>query len=81
MKRTIIGVGLLLSAVIADAGVVISAAILSLSITEWSAEAGRFWTALTGNGLLFPFILAKGLFVVALIILAIQFFKKVEKSE
>ena len=75
MKRTIIGVALLISATLADTGITLSASILAGSNTG----SGRFWTAIIANGFLFPFILVKVLFVLAFAILIREYFGKSTK--
>ena len=72
MKRTIIGVALLISATLADIGITLSASILS----EGNAGSGKFWAAITANGFLLPFILTKLLFILAFVILIREYFKK-----
>lgn len=75
MKRTIIGVALLISATLADIGIALSASILAEGITG----SGKFWTAITGTGFLLPFILAKLLFLLAFAILVREYFSKTAK--
>lgn len=69
MRRTIIGIALLISATLTDIGILISASLLGARLTEWNSKSGRMWTALVDNGMLFPFILAKILWVISIIIL------------
>lgn len=76
MKKTVIGTTLLISATLADIGIMISASILATSLTEWDTVSGKLWTAITENKLLFPFILSKVLFVLAGIILLKEYFDK-----
>ena len=76
MRRTIIGAVLLVAATLADVGVTISASILATGSLASNAGSGKFWTAITENGLLFPFILAKLLFLLAIAILAREYFNK-----
>lgn len=76
MKRTIIGVALLISATLADIGITLSASILARGNNTGS---GRFWTAIIANGFLFPFILVKVLFVLAFVILIREYFEKSTK--
>ena len=75
MKRTIIGVALLISATLADIGITLSASILA----EGTTGTEKFWAAITGNGLLLPFILVKLLFILALAILVREYFSKSTK--
>ncbi len=76
MKKTVIGIALLISATLADLGILISASILANGLTEWNSDSGKLWTAITENKLMFPFVLAKILFVVAVIIIFIEYFDK-----
>jgi ABC-type spermidine/putrescine transport system permease subunit II len=76
MKNTIIGIALLISAVLADIGITISVIILAINSNEWYSNLGKFWTTITVNKLLFPFILPKILFVLAMIILIKEYFDK-----
>ncbi len=69
MKRTIIGIALLISATLTDIGILISASVLGIGLTEWDSESGKMWSALVDNGMLLPFILAKIIWVVSIIIL------------
>ena len=79
MKKALIGAVFLLSATLADIGVLISSSILAAKLTEWK-NSGRMWTALVDNGMLFPFILAKILWLLGLIILTVEFLKKKEDN-
>lgn len=75
MKRTIIGFALLISATLTDIGILISASLLGAGLTEWDSDSGRMWSALVGNGMLLPFILAKVLWAVSIIILVKEYVK------
>ena len=81
MKRTIIGVAILLSATLTDIGITIASAIMAAGLTEWNTKSGKYWTALTENGLVFPFILAKVLFVIAIVILLREYFDRARAGE
>lgn len=72
MKRTIIGVALLVCATLADIGITLSASTLA----EGNAGSGKFWAAITTNGFLLPFILVKLLFMLAFVILIREYFEK-----
>ena len=76
MKKTIIGIALLISATLTDIGILISASILANGLRKWSSDSGKLWTSITENKLMFPFILAKILFVLAGIVLLIEYFDK-----
>jgi predicted tellurium resistance membrane protein TerC len=74
MKRTIIGIALLLSATLTDIGILISASILATGLIEWHST--KLWTAITENQLLLPFILSLILFIIALTILYKEYYDK-----
>ena len=76
MKKTIIGIALMISATLADIGILISASILGADLMEWETNAGKMWSALVENSLLFPFVLAKIVWVLAIVILSKEYFKK-----
>lgn len=80
MKKTMIGIALLISATLVDIGITISASILATGLTEWDSESGKLWTAITENKLLFPFVLSKALFVLAIIILLKEYFDKKQRN-
>ena len=75
MKRTVIGVALLVCATLTDIGIMLSASILAYKATG----AEKFWTALTENGFLLPFVLAKILFILAVAVLLREYFSKSTK--
>ena len=50
--------------------------ILATGLTKWYHGSGKFWTAITENGFLLPLILAKLLFLLAIVILIKEYFGK-----
>lgn len=74
MKKTFIGIALLISATLTDIGITISASLLATGLTEWDTLSGKLWTAIIENKLLFPFVLSKTFFVLAIIILIKEYF-------
>ena len=78
MKRTLIGIVLLLSATFTEIGILLSASMMSMDLTEWNGTIGKMWTAVIENGLLVPFILTTITWVIAIIILGKEYFKKEE---
>lgn len=80
MKKTIIGITLLLSATLTDISIIISSAILATTLTEWNTNSGKLWTALIEYKLLIPFILSNTLLLFAIIILLKEYFDKEEST-
>lgn len=85
MKKTMIGLGLMLSGVIITMSIIIASAICLPSITEWSGS--KLWYAIFGANLYgnevnqslllgAPFVIGVILSVIGLVILAIEYFKK-----
>lgn len=80
MKKTLIGIALLITAALADIGVYISASILGSGLTDYYVDYGQFWTALSENGLFFLFVINKILFIIAIVILFKEYFNKEENQ-
>ena len=78
MKRTLIGIVLLLSATFTEIGILLSASMMSIDLTEWDGTMGKMWTAVIENRLLVPFILTTIAWIIAIIILGKEYFRKEE---
>jgi|GEM_PF-3818316 hypothetical protein len=77
MKKTLIGIALLISSLLAYIGVSISAAIYGSQLTEWSTDKGKIGTALTENALLlFPCIISAIMFIFGIVILYKMYYLK-----
>lgn len=80
MKKTLIGIALLISSTLAYVGISISATIYGSQLTEWSTDKGKIGTALTENALLFiPFIITTVMFVLGIAILFNEYNSKTAK--
>ncbi len=80
MKKTLIGIALLITSAIAYVGISISAAIYSSHLTEWQSNIGKIGTALSDNVLLsIPLIIVTIMFILGVIILKREYFSKIEK--
>lgn len=64
MKKIVVGVGMILSSIIGIVGVLIAAAVASLPLTSWFAQAGKIWTSVSENGLVVFIVLFIILFFV-----------------
>ncbi|HWT76281.1 MAG TPA: hypothetical protein VN258_16395 [Mobilitalea sp.] len=79
MKKTMIGIALLISSVISYVGIIISAAICGSQLTQWSTDLGKTGTALIENIiLLIPFIISVIIFVIGLVILYHEYHAKAD---
>ena len=66
---------LLISATLTDIGITLSASFLAKDNTG----SGKFWTAITADGFLLPFILVKILFILTFVVLIREYFRKSAK--
>lgn len=76
MKRTLIGGILSLLGTIWGLAVLLSAANNLSETSSWYTPPGRFGTTVANMGLTVPLVLALLLFVLGLVILAVEFFRK-----
>ncbi len=80
IRKTLIGIALLISSTLAYVGISISATIYGLYSTEWITDQGKIGTALTENALLFiPFIITTIMFVMSLAILFHEYYSRTDK--
>jgi hypothetical protein len=80
MKKTIIGIVLLLSSTFIYLGLTITAAFLAANITSWDPDFGKYGTAVGEYGLVFPFIIAYIMLAASIVILAREYFDKQKKQ-
>ena len=77
MKKTLIGIALLITSAIAYVGISISAAIYGSQLTEWQPNIGKIGTALSDNLILsIPFIIVTIMFILGVMILKKEYFSK-----
>ena len=74
MKKYLIATTLAFFGLIADVGILIFGAIIGSSLTEWSRDLGKVWTAISNNHLLIPFIIATALMVLGIVLLIKEYF-------
>lgn len=80
LKRTLIGIALLVTSVMAYIGISISTIIYASQLTQWHTDKGRIGTALTENALLFiPCFITAIMFVFGIVILFSQYYSKTDK--
>jgi hypothetical protein len=80
LKKTLIGIALLISSALAYVGISISATIYGAQLTEWHTDKGKIGTALTENALLlFPCIITIIMFIIGIAILFSQYYSKTDK--
>lgn len=76
MERGLVGAVLMLSAIILDAAIIISGAILGTVLTGWSTTSGRLWTAVGENHLVILLVIAQLVLLAGIIILGKAYFDK-----
>ena len=80
MKKTLIGIALLISSTLAYVGISISATICGSQLTEWITDKGKVGTALTENALFsIPCIISTIMFVMGIAILFSEYYSKIDK--
>ena len=80
IKKTLIGIALLISSTLVYIGVSISASIYGSQLTSWITSMGKIGTALTENAiLLVPCIIATIMFILGLAILLSEYYSKSDK--
>jgi hypothetical protein len=80
LKKTLIGIALLISSTLAYIGILISATIYGSQLTHWITDQGKIGTALTENALLlFPCIVSTIMFVIGISILFSEYYSKTDK--
>jgi len=80
MKKTLIGIALLISSTLAYVGISISASICGTQVSEWSTYIEKTGTALTENALLsIPCIITTIMFVKGIAILLSEYYSKTDK--
>lgn len=80
MKKTIIGIALLLSSTFMYLGLTITASSLAVNLTEWQTDLGKYGTAVFDYGLVFPFTITIFMLVVSIVILIREYSDKPKKQ-
>ena len=81
MKRTIIGIALLITSALAYVGIAISVAIYGSQLTEWMTDKGKVGTALTENAIFsIPCFVAAIMFAIGVVILFVEYFSKTDNE-
>lgn len=79
IKKTLIGIALLFCSTLSYIGILISATMYGLQLTEWSSDKGKIGTAITENAfLLIPCYITTILFVMGIAILFSEYYSKTE---